>query len=168
MDALQNSTDANLTAPVVAQNTPYAMLTDVQRAYVDYKALGGLITNDDGIRKMKVDELASMLGVTRDAMYKAKAQVPNFWALVTQRRNELSGEERLAAMSDIWYLRAKGTGTDAFKYFQLWQANFNPNFRMPTEKKQIDIGDNLSTLFGKMRGAKGIVEGEVVDEDAEY
>jgi len=130
---------------------PYSELNTIQQAYVDYKALGGLITTDDGIRKMTVDELAGMLAVDRRTVYRNRDAVPNFWDLVAERRKELVPRERLAKMNEIWYLKAMGNGPSSFQYFQLWQANFNPDFRMPTEKHQVEIGNGMADLVNKMR-----------------
>lgn len=126
---------------------PYSELTNIQRAYVDYKAVSGLVTTDDGIRKMPVDELAKMFGVTRYAFYKAKDALPNFWDLVSDRRKEIGSQERLTKMHEVWYLKAMGSGPQAFNYFQLWQANFNPNFRMPAQKVEHEMGNSWAALL---------------------
>src|SRR2546423_21023 len=103
MDTPQFSTE---NSQITAVPKPYAMLTEVQRAYVDWKAIAGIITDDDGVREIKVDELAHMLGVTRSAFYKAKEAIPNFWDLVAQRRKELGSQSRLARFHQSWYLKA--------------------------------------------------------------
>lgn len=162
MDAIQNSTNTEKPKGVSTQISAYDKLTNVQRAYVDYKALGGLITDDDGVRKLPVEKLAEMLGVTRDAIYKAKANIPDFWALVNDRRKELGGQERLAKMNEVWYIRAMGTGPGAFQYFQLWQANFNPDFRMPTQPVEHHAADSWTELMSNKRN---VIEGEVVDRE---
>ena len=143
---------------------PYTELNYIQRAYVDYKSVSGLVTDDDGIRKMTVDELAKMLHIDRRTVYANRDMVPNFWDLVAERRQELAGREQLAEMYKIWRLKAMGNGPSSFQYFQLWQANFNPHFRMPTEKKEIeiDMGDNLTALM-LQAVKKDIIASEVID-----
>lgn len=142
---------------------PYNELSYIQRAYVDYKAVNGLITDDDGIHKMTVDELATQLKCDRRTVYKNRDMVPNFWDLVSERRKQLAGKEQLAKMHEVWRLKAMGNGPSNFQYFQLWQANFNPEFRMPTEKIQIEAINSWGALTEKKRKEASIIEGEIVD-----
>jgi hypothetical protein len=136
-------------------------LTFLQRSYVDYKAMNGLITTDDGIRKMPVEELAGLLGVSRRMVYKARDGVPDFWYRVNERRKELSGKERLAKVHETWYLKAvKGD----FQHMQLWLANHDPEFRMPTEKVQHELGDGYADIIQSLM-KEGIIDGEVVNRE---
>lgn len=143
--------------------TPYTMLTEVQRAYVDYKALGGIVTDDEGVRKMTVSDLATMLGVTRNAIYDAKDHVPNFWQLVEDRRKELGGQSRLARFHETWYLKA--IKMDNWQISEAWARNFDKSYREPKQKVEHELGNSWSALLeNKRKQANNIVEGEVVDD----
>ncbi len=154
---VQKNVTPKILAPVA-----YEDLNHVQRAYVDYKAVSGIVTDDDGIRKMPVEELARQLGCDRKTVYRNRDMVPNFWDLVGARNKQIGNQERLAKMQEVWYLKAIGSGPQAFNYFQLWQANFNPNFRMPTEKIEHDYGNGVLDLISK---ARKIIDAEVINAD---
>lgn len=165
METIQDSTNPIIKTDQDTKPVDKQELTIVQQSYIDYKAVNGLITTDDGMRHMSVSELAGMLGVTRDAIYKARDATPDFWERVANRRKELGNQERMAKVHEIWYLRAIGSGAAAYSYMQLWLANFDPNFRMPTEKHELDVGGGLADLLQAMRKRKQAEEPKVIDAD---
>jgi len=141
------------------------MLTEVQRAYVDWKAIGGIVTDDDGVREMKVDELARIMGVTRSAFYKAKEAIPNFWDLVAQRRKEFGSQSRLARFHQVWYLRA--IKMDNWQVSEAWARNFDPDYKEPRQKIEHELGDGMADALNLARERShqigNIQEGEIVD-----
>lgn len=131
-------------------------------ALIDFRALSGVVTDDDGIRKMSVDELATMLSTSRNTLYEWQKKIPDFWDKVNQRRTELAPNFRLAKMHEVWYLAALSPKN--FQDRQLWLANFDKNFRMPTEKIEHSAGTGFADMVAAKRQAQAI-EGEVVDAD---
>ena len=143
---------------------PYSQLTAIQQAYVDFKALGGVITDDDGIRKMSVDELASKMGVTRFAFYSAVKYMPNFDDLVAERRKELASKSRLSEVHKVWYLKAvKGE----WQHMDAWLRNFDPGYKPANVKVEHEMSDGMADALNlareRIRQIGNIQEGEVVD-----
>lgn len=173
---IQNSTNDQNATGVDYQLRPYSELTLTQQFVVDYKALNGLITLDepeigpDGkqrmFKKMTMTELASKLGVSRDALYKAMNSMSNFWDLVAQRRKELASESRLAVVHEAWFLKAaKGD----WQHLNAYLTNFDPNYVPPTQKvehglENAGITDVLDIIRERKRKQAQAIEGEVIDE----
>jgi hypothetical protein len=149
-------------------------LTMQQQAWIDYNALSGLITdmttdaiNKNGqaatMRKMPITEFAELVGVSRETLRLWRNSIPNFWDKVNDRRRQLAPQSRLQRVHEAWYLKAvKGD----FQHMQLWLANFDPNFHMPTEKHDIDVGGGLADLLKLAQTrvkADAIPEAEVID-----
>lgn len=155
MGTVQDFTKTN---EITSTPRPYTMLTDVQRAYVDWKALNGIITDDDGVREMKLDDLAKMMGVTRQAFYEGKKLIPNFWDLVTERRKELGSQSRLARFHQTWYLKA--IKMDNWQVSEAWARNFDPTYKEAKQKIEHELGNSWAALLEHKRE---IIEGEVVD-----
>lgn len=163
MDPLQNPTNeiSQIDAAVKAANPK--PLTPEQQMWIDFKAIGGRITEQDTMlpEKMTVTKFASLIKISRDTLYEWTKTIPDFWDKVAARRKELGSQERLVKVHDSWYLKAIG---GSFPHMQLWLANFDPNFRMPTEKVEHELGDSWAALAQKKRVA---IEGEVVDASSE-
>lgn len=150
-------------------------LTITQQLWVDFNALGGLITDltderttkDGGLttlRKMTITEFADRLGVNRDTLREWRRTIPNFWERVNLRRKELSPGARLARVHETWYLKAvKGD----FQFLQLWLANFDDTFHTPNQNVTHDIGSGLmdALQIARQRQLKeqNATEGEVID-----
>jgi hypothetical protein len=144
-------------------------------SFIDFTALNGLVFDNDAseyqvddkgkshavgapIRKMTQTELATALGVDRKTLYRWRDSIPNFWNLVGERRKELLGQTWLSKVHETWRMKAiKGD----FQHMQLWLANFDPNFRMPTQEIKHDVSDNYTALLAAA-SRDGIIEGEVV------
>lgn len=165
MDSLRNLTPAERTtsqknSPVKSESYDIALQT-----LIDYRALNGLITDDDGMRKMTVDELAKMLNVSRITLYDWQNKTPDFWELVNQRRTEIAPKSRLAKMHEVWYMSALLPKN--FQDRQLWLYNFDPKFRLPTAKIQHEIGDSFAEMAKMLKERDGAkpepLEGEIID-----
>jgi len=144
MEAIQSSTNdksVTLVTSAIINDPRYAVL-------VDFKALGGLITDEEGgMQKQSMQWLADLLSVDRQTLYNWM-KIPNFWNLVNERRREISPKGRLAAVHNTWYLKAvKGE----FQFLQLWLANFDPNFRMPTQEVKVEAGNSWAALIDKRK-----------------
>lgn len=137
----------------------FSMLTDRQRTYVDWKALGGIITDDNGTRQLRLGELADMMGISAQSLSQSCNNIPNFWDLVDERRNEFGSTSRLAALHTKWYLMAL-----TMKNWPLSEAylrNFDKNYKESKSKLEVEAGASLVKLLDKKRTTP--IEGEVVD-----
>lgn len=164
MDSIQNRTDnLNIT------NTPepdvrIELLNIKQQTFIDYKAVGGWLTAPDANipKKMTMQELADKLEIGRQTLYDWTKSIPSFWERVAARRKELFSQERLIKIQDTWYLKALA---GSYPHLQLWLANYDPNFRMPTEKLQHELGNSWSSLIALKQAKENIQEAEVIDAD---
>lgn len=150
-----------------------------QQAWIDYNAMSGLITdnteerpikgtNDTStMRKMPIIEFAQMIDVSRETLRQWRNSIPDFWQKVNDRRHELAPTARLQKMHEVWYLSALNPKN--FQDRQLWLANFDPNFRMPTQKLEHEAGGGLADLLElgrkRERDTNRVVEAEVVSND---
>lgn len=146
-------------------------------AFIDYTALNGLVFDYEGselnkegqltgvpMRKMGQQELADMLKVDTRTFRRWRLSIPNFWVKVNERRKQIAPQSRLAKVHETWYLKAaKGD----FQHMQLWLANFDPDFRMPTEKVEHEIGNSWAALAARrLPDRPEPIEGEVVNADS--
>lgn len=148
---------------------PYEELNYTQRMYIDWKAVNGLVlvTPDDAedypnmtMRKMPLTELASLCGIKPISFKDAKAAVPNFWDLVAERRKVLNGQSRLAAVHETWYLKAR---KGDWQHLNAWLLNFDPNYKEPRTKHEIEPGNALLDALNIARSRRQVIEGEVVN-----
>lgn len=146
--------------PVVGVVNPTDPLLDPRyQSLIDYKAMNGLITDQDGnMKKMPMQQLADGLGVVRDTLY-TWMQRDGFWEQVNERRKSISTKSRLAGVHETWYLRAR---KGEFQHLQLWLANFDPNFRMPTEKIEHEVGNGFADLIASHSRNKTI-QAQIID-----
>lgn len=149
------------------------------QAWIDYNALNGLITDvtEDRInpktgepmilRKMTIQEFADIVGVDRKTLQRWRVIIPNFWQRVNDRRQELAPQARLQRMHEVWYLSALRVGTEGFRDRQMWLANFDKSFHMPTQPVEHEIGGGLADVLeiARKRGREtaNIPEGEVIN-----
>ena len=139
----------------------------LQQAWVDYNALGGLITDlleDDKIitdrdgkqrdgvmRKMPIREFAEMIGVSRETLRTWRGSIPDFWSRVAQRRREIGTQARMQKVHEVWFLSALKPGSEGFRDRQLFLANFDTDFHMPTEKVEHEMGNSWAALIESKR-----------------
>jgi hypothetical protein len=166
MQTSQNVTDSENQTPAQSSG-----VTDPRhQALIDYRAVNGTITDDNGTHKMTVEELATTLGVDRRQLYRWQETIPDFWGKVNARRKELFPRSRLARIHDVWYISALLPGAKGFRDRQLWLANYDDNFRMPTEKVQHELGDGVADALNIARERRmkvqTVIDGEVVDDNA--
>lgn len=115
--------------------------------------------NNPAGRRMRLEELAERLDVNPSTLWRWRKTIPNFWELVAAKRKELSGKDRLTNVWNGLYLKAVAGNADAAK---LYLANFDPNFKMPTQKVEHEAGDSwVELLRGKDRK---VIEGQKVNE----
>ena len=159
---------------------PVKSITPPQDAYITFCAIGGIMTAEDGaagnvslttgelidMKPLKVHQFATMMGVTRQTLWNWQTSIPDFWRLVAERRRRIGSEARLTkAWNGIWLKACAGNPEAAKLYF----ANFDPDFRMPTEKKELDIGEGYAELIsaamqqGLIKKKSDAIEGEVVN-----
>ena len=157
MDTVQNVTVMPTDEEVSAANAYIPSLLKIQQQlYIDYCALGGLITDEEGnFKKMSAEQLAEDIGVpNRRTFYTWQKQIPDFWGLVRTRRKQLSRGARATKVYNGLYLRAcKGDPTAV----RLWADIFD-DYQPPSQKHEVLIGGlaDLAILAEK----KQIVEGE--------
>ena len=146
---------------VAAVNVP--TLTDInlqQLQYVDFVALGGLLTDESGeFRTMTTREFADQVGVSRNTLYTWQKTIPDFWEKVRIRRLEITKRTRATKVYNGLFLKAARGDPAAVK---LWSEIFD-NYQPPAQKHEVSIG-GLADL-AKIAEQKKIIEGEAVDGD---
>lgn len=85
------------------------MMSLKQRRYVDWVAGGGTEVDNDGkLVTVTSLELASQLGVSRQAIHKYR-RIANFWDVVADRRRELYSQDRMSMLyRAVWAKGLKG------------------------------------------------------------
>lgn len=131
---------------------------------IDFKALNGLITDDEGkMKKLSMQELADMLQCDRGSLYNWMKR-DGFWKLVNERRKEISPKSRLARVHEVMYLSALKPGAEGYRDRVLYLSNFDESFRMPTEKVEHSVADSWSALIeSKNLDDEKVIEGEIVN-----
>lgn len=129
-----------------------------QELYIDYLAVGGFITKENGeITRMTVAEFAEKIEVSVQTLYNWRESIPNFWDRVNTRRRKLGSEMRVQRVWAGLYLKAAAGNPKAAAIFL---ANHDKEFRMPTEKVEHELGNTWASL---VRKKSQTLEGEVVD-----
>lgn len=148
---IENTADVN---PREIEDMRYAAL-------VDFKALNGLRTDEEGnLKKTSMQFFATMIDVDRSTLYEWMKR-PGFWDLVNSRRKDLSAGGRLTKVHETLYLKAVA---GEWQHLNAWLVNFDPNYRTPTQKVEVEAGDSLAEAIGIARSRRATIEGEVVDE----
>lgn len=138
---------------------PYEQLTYLQRSYIDWKAVGGLVLSEDGeLKKWKLADLADACRCSASS-FQNVSNLPNFWDLVDERRRALNGQSRLAKVHNTFYLKAVGGHPTLLP---IWLANYDNTFRMPMQQVKHEASDDLMGLFGRAKKPEAI-EAEIVD-----
>jgi len=78
-----------------AQKT--TIITAQQQAWIDFCATGGTIITPEGeFKKMSAETLAQELKVVRTTLYNWQKTIPNFWEVVSERRNQIYAGSRMS------------------------------------------------------------------------
>lgn len=157
MEVAQNRTDGYMPTEAEIKAANQTPLPAQQQAWIDYRALNGLIFDaeqeaSDGdfkMRKMPVGEFADKLGVSRRTLYDWQNSIPEFWVKVNARRAELAPQSRLAKLQEVWYLKA--LAMNDWRITDAWLRNFDPNYREPKQKVEHDIGSGMADLINAKR-----------------
>lgn len=150
----QTYTNAPTATPVAAPGDVQTLdqpplLSPQQENYVSYLAMGGLLPAEGGAgKKVTAEQFAISIGVARETLYYWRKHIPDLWERVADRRAELGGKDRLSQVWNGIFLKAAAGNPEAAK---LYLANFDPNFRMPTEKHEVDAGGGFMDLLQRMR-----------------
>lgn len=131
--------------------------------YIAYTAFGGLIPDPNGEAtavKMTAGQFADQVGVARQTLYEWRDSIPNFWERVDVKRREMGGKDRLSKVWNGIFLKAASGNAEAAK---LYLANFDPNFKMPSQKVEVEAGDMLVDALSLARNRRQVIEGETVD-----
>lgn len=180
MTDLQNPTAPESQNVVVgspsSEAQPAKPLSDKQLMWIDFCALGGLLTDADGTLgsldptgrrgQMTVAQFAEEIDVHRDTLYAWRKSIPNFWQLVAQRTGQLFSESRTIKVINAIYINATVKLNPQAQ--ALWMANQKMiDFRMPTQKIEHEAGGGLLDVLEKARqrelSAGPVIEGEVID-----
>ncbi len=163
MEALQPLTIAEAPLEVQEANVVIPDNEILQRQqYVDFVALGGLLTEDDGsFITMTVGQFASTLGVSRQSLYNWKKTISDFDKKVRARRLQLSQKSRATKVYNGLYLRACKGDPLAVK---LWAEIFD-GYQPAPQRLQHSLGDGFADAMKIARTRReGAIEAEVVEQ----
>ncbi len=165
---LQKPTDSRDFIDEKAIKDSLFVLTPQQQAWIDYKAISGIVYDrgTDTMRKMTVAEFARTVGVSRDTLYAWRDQIPNFWERVSERRKQLGNTEWMVKMHERWKIEALTFKNWAVS--EAWLINFDPSYKTPKLKVNVehDVSDSfldaLDLARERSRQVGNVQEGEVV------
>lgn len=137
--------------------------------YITWRALGGLLIDESDpytpnkVRIMSLDEFCTTFDVSRQTIWRWKNQTPDLAARIEKRRAEIMPLARVGAAWNQLFLNGMQTkdrraAVDALKTFL---GHFG-NLQLPTQRTEVDAGQNLLDLVNAAR-KKNIIEGEPVD-----
>lgn len=161
MENQQKSTNEVQTTTVNKRKLQVKDLDDRQLAYIDFTAVGGLITEEDGtLRQMTITQFAQEIGVDRTTLYTWRKHIPNFWDLVAKRRQTIGSQARTNKVWNGVYLRAaKGDAEQA----KIWLSQF-AGWQPPKQRAEIEhrgIGDLLNMARQRLTE----IEGEIIENE---
>ena len=155
MESIQNSTNSETPTEANRLENDVRYLT-----LIDFKALNGLMTDDEGIlKRMSMQTLADMLSVDRGTLYNWTRR-EGFWDRVNQRRGKIAPKSRLAKVHETFYLKAVA---GEWQFTNAYLFNYDKNYRQPTQKVEHEVGDSLAEAIGMAR-RRQVIEAEVVSE----
>lgn len=119
-----------------------------QQKWIDFNAVGGLITESDGaLKPMTITAFAAAIGVERKTLYNWKNSIPNFWERVKQRRLELGSQARLQKVYTGLYLKASQGVPEAVKlYLQIFD-----DWKPPAQEQKIQLSNGLADLVARKK-----------------
>jgi hypothetical protein len=119
-----------------------------QQQWIDFCAIGGLMTEDDGtLKPTTATAFAEMIGVSRQTLYDWKKNIPDFQERVNQRRKILGAGTRLQKVYNGLYLKAAAGNPDAVK---LWLQIFD-GWKPPKQEMEIEHNLGLADLVAKKK-----------------
>lgn len=119
-----------------------------QQQWIDFCAIGGLMTDDDGtLKPTTISAFAEMIAVERKTLYNWKKSIPDFNDRVKQRRMVLGSGTRLQKVYNGLYLKASAGNPDAVK---LWLQIFD-GWRPPSQSHEIELTTGLADLVSKKK-----------------
>lgn len=135
-------------------------------AYISWRALGGLIIDEDQdnkIRQMKLAEFCDVYNVDRSTLWRWRANTPDLAARIEQRRNEIVPAARVSAVYNQLFLTAmqsqdKRAAVEAQRTFL---GHFG-NLQLPVQRQDIKIQGGLAEVL-QAAADDGILEGEVIE-----
>jgi hypothetical protein len=166
MSELQSVTNQP-TAPIENGQNPVSPVPAIDlayTAYIDFCAVGGLrVTEDGDTERMSVADFCNNFGVSRMTIWRHRQADPNFNEKVAARRKVLFAGDHLSAVWRGVKLRAmRGDAAQATLYL----ANFDPEFKMPTQKvEHTDLGmaDFLQIMRRRQASQGKVIEGEATE-----
>jgi hypothetical protein len=151
METLQNLTQTQSQTDVQPQ-TVIPDLEEVlkinQQKWIDFNAVGGLITEADGsLQPMTISAFATALGVSRQTLYDWKKSIPQFKDRVRQRRLDLGSDARLQKVYNGLYLKASAGVPDAVKlYLQIFDG-----WKPPSQDHDVKLSTGLADLVAQKK-----------------
>lgn len=152
METLQNLTQTNTSTAVdTAESVDVdleAVLKIDQQKWIDFCAIGGLLTMDDGsLQPMTIKDFAINLGVSRQTLYDWKRIIPSFNERVRQRRQELGSGARLQKVYNGLFLKASGGDPSAVKlYLQIFDG-----WKPPSQEHDVKVSTGLADLVAQKK-----------------
>lgn len=141
-----------------------AVLRERQQQYIDYCAVGGLITTEDGeLKRMTVTQFAANIGYERTSLYLWQKTIPDFWERVNKRRKEIGGGGRVQKVYNGLYLKGAAGNPQAAAMFL---ANHDENFRMPNQRVEVEVKHSYADLLA-VAVSDGVMEGEVIERKSD-
>lgn len=169
MDEQRDLTKINEGEEEIEVKYRYELLTPIQQAYIDWKALSGLVTTDEGeLKKITLADMAAEMNIDRRTFYDQTVHIPNLYELIAERRHKLAPKSRIARVHETWYLKAV---RGEWQHMNAWLYNFDPSYKTPTQKVEHDVGDTLADLLDVARSQKqpkNITNGEAINGDQSH
>lgn len=132
----------------VEKNVNDQLLIHRQQQWIDFCAIGGLMTDDDGtLKPTTITAFADMIKVERKTLYNWKKSIPDFEERVAQRRKVLGAGTRLQKVYNGLYLKAAAGNPDAVK---LWLQIFD-GWKPPKQEMEIEHNLGLADLVAKKK-----------------
>ena len=119
-----------------------------QQRWIDFQAVGGLMTEADGtLKPMTVTAFAELIGVHRQTLYDWRNSIPDFWDRVKLRRSQIGTQSRLDKVHTGLYLKAATGDPQAVKlYLQIFD-----NWQPPSQKHEVELSTGLADLVAKKK-----------------